>query len=131
MLAACVAALAEATADTVSSEMGQALSGTRWGGKTLLITSGRVVAAGTDGGVSVAGTACGALAAAVVVGVSPLAHSPGAKIGVFGAACAGLVFDSLLGATLERRGWLGNDLVNFTSTVFAAAAGWWVVMIFL
>jgi uncharacterized membrane protein len=27
----------------------------------------------------------------------------------------------LLGATFERHGWLGNDLVNFTSTAFAAA----------
>jgi uncharacterized protein (TIGR00297 family) len=124
MLAACVAALAEATADTVSSEMGQAL-----GGRTLLITTGKVVTAGTDGGVSVAGTACGALAAAVVVGVSPLAHSPGAAIGVFGAACAGLIFDSVLGATVERLGWLGNDLVNFASTVFAAAVGWWIVAV--
>jgi uncharacterized membrane protein len=37
------------------------------------------------------------------------------------AGAAGLFFDSLLGATLERRGWLGNDLVNFASTLFAAA----------
>jgi uncharacterized membrane protein len=36
------------------------------------------------------------------------------------AAGAGLYFDSLLGATVERRGWMGNDLVNFTSTLFAA-----------
>jgi len=122
ILAACVAALAEATADTVSSETGQAL-----GGKTLLITTGKVVAAGTDGGVSIAGTACGALAAGVVVGVSPLAHSLWAAIGVFGAACAGLTFDSVLGATVERKGWLGNDLVNFASTVFAAGMGWWVM----
>jgi uncharacterized protein (TIGR00297 family) len=122
MLAACVAALAEATADTVSSEMGQAL-----GGKTLLITTGRVVAAGTDGGVSVAGTACGALAAAAVVGVSSLMRSPGAAAGVFAAALAGLIFDSVLGATVERRGWLGNDLVNFVSTVFAAGIAWWAV----
>jgi len=125
MLAACVAALAEATADTVSSEMGQAI-----GGRTLLITTGRVVTAGTDGGVSIAGTACGALAAAVVVGVSPLAHLPRQAMGVFGAACAGLVVDSILGATVERRGWLGNDLVNFASTVFAAAAGWWLMAVF-
>jgi uncharacterized membrane protein len=33
---------------------------------------------------------------------------------------AGLLFDSVLGATLERRGWLGNDWVNFASTAFAA-----------
>ena len=34
---------------------------------------------------------------------------------------AGLFFDSLLGATLERRGWIGNNLVNLASTAFAAA----------
>ena len=40
------------------------------------------------------------------------------------AGCAGLFFDSLLGATVERRGWLGNDLVNFASTVFAAVVAY-------
>jgi uncharacterized membrane protein len=38
----------------------------------------------------------------------------------FAAGVLGLFFDSLLGATLERRGWIGNDLVNFASTAFAA-----------
>jgi uncharacterized membrane protein len=33
----------------------------------------------------------------------------------------GLFFDSLLGATLEGRGWLNNDAVNFLSTASAAA----------
>jgi len=32
----------------------------------------------------------------------------------------GLFFDSLLGATLERKGWLNNDAVNFLSTVSSA-----------
>jgi len=121
MLAACVAALAEATADTVSSEMGQAV-----GGRTVLITTGGLVAPGTDGGMSVAGTVCGALAAAVVVGVSPLGRDWRMAIGVWGAACAGLVFDSVLGATVERKGWIGNDWVNFASTVMAAGMGWWM-----
>jgi uncharacterized protein (TIGR00297 family) len=119
-MAACVAALAEATADTVSSEMGQVFAGSRWG-RTLLITTGRPVAAGTDGGVSVVGTLFGMAGALVTVVMSPFALAGAALLlTVFAAGCAGLIFDSMLGATVERRGWLGNDLVNFTSTVFAA-----------
>ncbi|MEO6802187.1 MAG: DUF92 domain-containing protein [Granulicella sp.] len=118
LFAACVAALAEATADTVSSEMGQAL-----GGRTLLITSWREVPAGTDGGISIAGTTLGAAAAGVIVLVMALVGAMTFEMGmvVFGAGVTGLVFDSWLGATVERRGWLGNDLVNFCSTGFAAA----------
>jgi uncharacterized protein (TIGR00297 family) len=121
MFAASVAALAEAAADTVSSEMGQALAETRWGKPTLLITTGRPVAAGTDGGVTLAGSAFGALAAAIVVLLSPFGSSLEPALCVFGAASAGLLFDSFLGATIERKGWLGNDLVNLSSTIFAAA----------
>jgi uncharacterized membrane protein len=36
------------------------------------------------------------------------------------AGVAGMLFDSVLGATLENRGTMGNDSVNFVSTVFAA-----------
>jgi uncharacterized membrane protein len=60
----------------------------------------------------------GVLAASVVAGVGMIHRGMGVE--VFVAACAGLVFDSVLGATVERRGWLGNDLVNFCSTLFAA-----------
>jgi uncharacterized membrane protein len=35
-------------------------------------------------------------------------------------AVGGLFVDSLLGATIERRGWLNNDAVNFLSTLAAA-----------
>ena len=122
-LAACVAALAEATADTVSSEVGQALANTRLGA-TILITSGRSVSPGTDGGVSVAGTIAGVLAAVLVVLASPFAYTFGPALCIFSGAIAGLVFDSVLGATVERMGWLNNDLVNFSSTVFAAAIAW-------
>jgi uncharacterized membrane protein len=74
--------------------------------------------------VSVAGTVAGVVAASVVVGAGGIygaLEAPQALL-VFAAACAGLGVDSLLGATVERRGWLGNDLVNFSSTLFAALA---------
>jgi uncharacterized protein (TIGR00297 family) len=120
----CLAALAEATADTVSSEIGQAVGGPTW-----LITKFRRVPAGKDGGVSVAGSLAGVVGAGLVVVVG----SPGLVrwtdgVVVFVCACAGLAFDSLLGATVEERGWLGNDLVNFFSTLFAAVvAGLWLM----
>ncbi len=115
--AACIAALAEATADTVSSEMGQALNG-----RTLLITSLREVPAGTDGGISIAGTTLGAVAAGIIVLVAAATGSLSWQnsMAAFLAGIGGLLFDSYLGATVERRGWLGNDLVNFTSTALAA-----------
>jgi uncharacterized protein (TIGR00297 family) len=113
----CIAALAEATADTVSSEMGQAL-----GGRTWMITTFRKVPSGRDGGVSLAGTIAGIFSAGLVVMAGSLHHAlwPDKAL-VFTAAVAGFLFDSFLGATVEERGWLGNDLVNFSSTVFTAA----------
>jgi uncharacterized protein (TIGR00297 family) len=112
-----LAALCEAAADTVSSEIGQAL-----GGRPRILTTLRRVEAGTNGAISLAGTLAGAIAAGVVAGAGALTLHGGAALfaiawagGVFG-----LFFDSLLGATLERRGWLTNDLVNFLSTASAA-----------
>jgi uncharacterized protein (TIGR00297 family) len=112
-----LAALAEAAADTVSSEIGQVM-----GGRPRMITTLRTVDAGTDGAISLAGTLAGVVAAAVVAGIG--AWSMRGSLSVFWVSCAGgvfgLLFDSLLGATLERRGWLNNDAVNFLSTASAA-----------
>jgi uncharacterized protein (TIGR00297 family) len=115
---AMIAALAEAAADTVASEVGQAFSG-----RVYLITSFQRVAIGTDGGISVIGTA-GAAAAAVLVALTGAWTEliPGHWIALAaGAALLSTMLDSLLGATLQRRGWLGNNGVNLLST--AAAAG--------
>jgi uncharacterized protein (TIGR00297 family) len=112
-----LAALAEATADTVSSEIGQA-----FGGTPFLLTTLRRVPPGTDGAISLRGTLAGVVAAAIVAatGAPALGMSFGECLVAFGAGVAGLFFDSLLGATVERKGWLGNDLVNFASTAFSA-----------
>ena len=110
------AALAEAAADTVASEIGPLL-----GGRVLLITSGKVVPAGTSGGISVAGTLVGLAAAAVVAAVAAangMVHA-GWIPGVILAAGTGSLVDSLLGATLEKRGWINNDGVNLLGTLAA------------
>jgi uncharacterized protein (TIGR00297 family) len=118
MFAVPLAALAEAAADTVSSEIGQLL-----GGRPRMMTNFRKVDPGEDGAISLAGTLAGLAAAAIVAGLGTLAMRGGSAmfwIGCAGAAF-GMFFDSLLGATLERRGWLSNDAVNFLSTASAAA----------
>ena len=129
-----VVALSEAAADTVSSEIGQVL-----GGKPRMITTLRMVEPGTDGGVTVAGTLAGFVAAFLVATVFLLCSLGGVRCGFAGCNLTqaqvieqlltlltivaggtfGLLFDSLLGATVERKGWLNNDAVNFLSTVIA------------
>jgi uncharacterized protein (TIGR00297 family) len=117
---AAIAALAEAAADTLASELGAVLGGQPW-----MITTLRRVPAGTDGAISLAGTGSGLLGAILVAGIAWVTlkltgHE--ALLAVVG-AMAGLFIDSLLGATLERRGWLNNDAVNFLSTLTAAVTG--------
>lgn len=118
LLTLALAALAEAAADTVSSEIGQVL-----GGRPRMITSFRAVEPGRDGAISVAGTLAGILAATAVAGAGAWALRGDWNLfwistagGVFG-----LFFDSLLGATLETWGWLNNDAVNFVSSASGSA----------
>ena len=119
-----LAALAEAAADTSSSEIGMAFPG-----KTVLITSWKTVAPGIDGGISLRGTAAAISAAALValtgklLGLVTPQHAAAA---VYAGFLATLV-DSLLGAVFERRGWLNNDLVNLLSTGAAAGIAWLIM----
>lgn len=118
LLIASCAALAEAAADTVSSEIGQAFAAS-----PRLLTTMRRVPAGTDGGVSVLGSTVGVAAACILCAMccwTGLVHSHWFLL-IVGSATAGMLLDSLLGATLERRGMIDNDAVNFSGTSFAAA----------
>jgi uncharacterized protein (TIGR00297 family) len=117
-LVAFVAAFAEAAGDTVSSEVGQWLSP-----RAYLITSFRAVAAGENGGVSLAGSIAGLAASGLIITLGwllGLTGAGGAAIAL-AAAVAGNLFDSLLGATLERRALVTNGIVNFAGTAFAGA----------
>ncbi len=60
MLVMCLAALVEATADTVSSEIGQA-----FGGRPVMVLSLKRVEVGTDGAVTLLGSGAGILAGAI------------------------------------------------------------------
>jgi len=116
-LLALSAALAEAAGDTASSEIGQASAAS-----PRLITTWQPVPPGTDGGISVPGTIAGILTALVVSAVSTAGGLlPWNKIWIPAlAGVCGTLADSCLGALLERRGLLNNDLVNFLSTAVAA-----------
>jgi uncharacterized protein (TIGR00297 family) len=113
LLAGSIAALSEAAADTVSSETGKALART-----ARMLNSWKMVSAGTDGAISLAGTILG-IAAAGIVGAEAVAtgmlNARQSGIAVL-AGMTGMFIDSLLGATLEARGWIGNNGVNLIST---------------
>lgn len=115
---AMVAALVSGAADTAASEVGKALGRTTWSPLTL-----SRVAAGEIGGLSAPGTLGGIVAAvllaalAAALGLIP----PAAIVAVVVASTAAMLAESVLGATLEPRGLVNNDLLNFLQTVIAAA----------
>ncbi len=120
-------ALGAATADTWASEIGRH-SRT----PPRLITNGSPVPAGTDGGMTLLGTAGGVAGAAVIaalaVALGPRAMGPGlahpgwSEVVVAVAGVVGMLLDSLLGATLQGKvRWVDNDAVNLAATLTGAA----------
>ena len=116
-LIAALAALAEAATDTVASEIGQYR-----GPDARLITTWERVPPGTDGGITIPGSIAG-LAAGMVIAAVATAGGLLSWVQLWipvTTGFAGMLIDSLLGATLQRRGWINNEAVNFFATLAAA-----------
>jgi uncharacterized protein (TIGR00297 family) len=116
-LLALAGAFATAAADTVSSEIGKG-----YGRRTFLITTLEPVPRGTEGAVSLEGTLAG-VAAALALGTLGYAGDLYPAIGIAIVAVAALVattLESIAGATLEQRGLLDNDAVNFLNSLAGA-----------
>ena len=113
--AAFAGALAAATADTWASEIGRH-SGT----PPRLITNGRPVPAGTDGGITLLGTLGGTAGAGLIAGLASIGE-PRALMAVAVAGVFGMLLDSVLGATAQGAvRWLDNDVVNLAATLGGA-----------
>jgi uncharacterized protein (TIGR00297 family) len=114
---AAASALAEAATDTVASEIGQYSRA-----NARMITTWQRVPAGTDGGITIPGSIAGLAAGLVIAAVATLGGIlPSAQFWIpVAAGFAGMLIDSLLGATLQRRGWLSNQAVNLFGTLAAA-----------
>jgi uncharacterized protein (TIGR00297 family) len=126
LLVGALAALAEAAADTVASEIGEATARGAY-----MITDFRDVPIGTNGAISVEGTLSGCVAACFISWVSAasgLVDWRWTPVIAF-AGIGGMFLDSIMGATWENAGRLGNNAVNFVSTVFAADVALIVAMI--
>ncbi|MBX3239497.1 MAG: DUF92 domain-containing protein [Chitinophagaceae bacterium] len=117
MLPLLIAAIfSSAAADTVSSETGNV-----YGTKFYNILNGRSAARGVNGAVSVEGTLAGIAASVVIAVVYGLFFNDfGYTPYIILAGTAGNLSDSVFGAALENRGYLGNNAVNFLNTLVAA-----------
>uniref|UniRef100_A0A7C4S6A4 DUF92 domain-containing protein n=1 Tax=Geoglobus ahangari TaxID=113653 RepID=A0A7C4S6A4_9EURY len=111
-----IASLATALGDTLASEIGKTSK------RVYLITNFKPVRPGESGGVSLIGEISAFVGSFII---SFYAFVSG-MIDVWGFVIAllsgfiGVHIDSILGATLEKKGYLNNSGVNFTATFSSA-----------
>lgn len=114
------AAFASATADTLSSELGNV-----YGKRFYNIITWRRDSRGANGVISLEGTLAGIGGSSVIALI--YASGPGAVLHIpliIIAGTAGNLADSVLGVTLENKKIAGNNAVNFLNTAVAAAIAW-------
>ena len=116
-----IGAIATATSDTLASEIGVLDSHPR------LITTFQRVDPGTNGAVSVLGTAVGIVGAAII-GIAAyllgIVANPLSVIVVsIVSGTVGCFMDSILGALFENRGLITNEHVNLMATIVGAIVG--------
>ncbi|AKG91020.1 TIGR00297 family protein [Geoglobus ahangari] len=112
-----IASLSTALGDTMASEIGKTAE------RVYLITTLERVRPGVSGGVSAIGELSAFLGSAIIpiyATVSGILQPEYAVIAMV-AGFAGVHVDSLLGATLENKGWLNNAGVNFFATLSSGA----------
>ncbi|HEX3683168.1 MAG TPA: DUF92 domain-containing protein [Bryobacteraceae bacterium] len=112
-----VGSLAAAISDTVSHELG-----VLFGGTPRSIIGFHVAAVGEDGAVSFWGTLLGVLSSFALAYLAFLVGllSPSLVIAATLGGVIGNLIDSILGATLQKRGLIGNNVVNFCCTLSGA-----------
>ncbi|KUG08510.1 DUF92 domain-containing protein [Solirubrum puertoriconensis] len=109
-------AFASATADTLASELGNV-----YGSRYVNVLTLRPDTRGENGVVSIEGTLLGVAGSGVIALTYCLAEGWGPWAWwLLLAGTAGNLADSVLGATLERRGTLSNDVVNSLNTLVGA-----------
>lgn len=116
---AAAASLASASADTLSSEMGSI-----YGKSFYNILTFKKDKCGLDGVISLEGTLWGIAGSALIALIFVIAYGYSVlALWIVFAGFIGNMTDSILGASLERKGWLKNDQVNFLNTLTGALAG--------
>jgi uncharacterized protein (TIGR00297 family) len=108
-----VGSVATAAGDTVAGEIGMTTSA------PVLITSGEIVPRGTNGGITLEGeiaAVLGALAVAAAAWAMGVTSLPMLAVCTF-AGFIGTNVDSLVGATLENGGYIGNAGTNLIATL--------------